>query len=54
MLSIELSDDGKTAHLKVDPRKTPNYVYEISCRDVAPSDKPLWPDYGFFTLHKIP
>jgi hypothetical protein len=54
VLSVELSDDGKTAKLKVDPRKTPNYVYDISCHEVAEPDKPLWPDYGFFTLHKIP
>ena len=52
--SVTLSDDGKTAKLKVDSRKTPNYVYDISCRDVAPPEKPLWPGYGFFTLHKIP
>ena len=54
VLAIELSDDGKTAKLKVDSRKTPNYIYDISCREVAEPDKPLWPDYGFFTLHKIP
>ena len=54
VLAIELSDDRKTATLKVDSRKTPNYVYDISCRDVAEPDKPLFPGYGFFTLHKIP
>ncbi len=54
VLAIELSDDGRTAKLKVDSRKTPNYVYDISCRDVADPDKPLFPAYGFFTLHKIP
>lgn len=54
VLAIELSDDGRTAKLKVDSRKTPNYVYDISCRGVAEPGKPLWPDYGFFTLHKIP
>ena len=51
---VELSDDGKTASLKVDSRKTPNYVYDISCRDVADPEKPFFPAYGFFTLHKIP
>ncbi len=54
VLSIELSDDAKTAKLKVDSRKAPNYVYDISCREVADPDKPLFPAYGFFTLHKIP
>lgn len=54
VLAVELSDDGKTAKLKVDPRKTPNYVYDISCRDVAEPDMPLFPAYGFFTLHRIP
>lgn len=54
VLAIELSDDGKTAKLKVDSRKAPNYVYDISCREVADPDKPLFPAYGFFTLHKIP
>lgn len=54
VLAIELSDDGKTAKLKVDSRKTPNYVYDISCRDVAPPDKAFFPSYGFFTLHRIP
>jgi hypothetical protein len=49
-----LSADGQTARLKVEPRKTPNYVYDISCREVAEPGKSLWPDYGFFTLHKIP
>ena len=52
--AIELSDDGKTVKLKVDSRKTPNYVYDISCREVADPDKPLFPAYGFFTLHRIP
>ena len=54
VLAIELSDDCKTAKLKVDSRKTPNYVYDISCRDVAPPDKAFFPSYGFFTLHRIP
>ena len=54
VLSIELSDDGKTAKLKVDSRKTPNYVYDISCRDVATADQAFFPSYGFFTLHRIP
>ncbi len=54
VLAVELGDDGKTVKLKVDSRKTPNYVYDISCRDVAESDKPLFPAYGFFTLHRIP
>ncbi len=54
VLAIELSDDGKTAKLKVDSRKSPNYVYDISCREVADPNKPLFPAYGFFTLHKIP
>ena len=54
VLAIELSDDGKTAKLKVDSRKTPNYVYDISCREVAEPDKPFFPGYGFFTLHRIP
>jgi hypothetical protein len=54
VLAVELSDDSKTAKLKVDSRKSPNYVYDISCRDVADSDKPFWPGYGFFTLHRIP
>lgn len=54
VLAIELSDDGKTAKLKVDSRKSPNYVYDISCREVADPDKPLFPAYGFFTLHRIP
>ncbi len=52
--SIALSDDGKTVKLKVDPRKTPNYVYDISCRDVAAQDQPFFPSYGFITLHRIP
>ena len=54
VLAIELSDNGKSAKLKVDSRKTPNYVYDISCREVAEPDKPLWPGYGFLTLHRIP
>ncbi len=54
VLAVELSDDGRTAKLKVDSRKTPNYVYDISCRDVADPNKPFFPAYGFFTLHKIP
>ena len=54
VLAIELRDDGKTARLKVDSRKTPNYVYDISCRDVSPPDKAFFPSYGFFTLHRIP
>jgi hypothetical protein len=54
VLSIELANDNKAAKLKVDSRKTPNYVYDISCRDVATSDKAFFPAYGFFTLHKIP
>ncbi len=54
VVSITLSDDKKTAKLKVDSRKTPNYVYDISCRDVAPADQAFFPSYGFFTLHKIP
>ena len=54
VLSIELSDDNKTAKLKVDSRKTPNYVYDISCREVADPDKPFFPAYGFFTLHRTP
>ena len=54
VLSVECSDDRKTAKLKVDSRKSPNFVYDISCRDVADPEKPLFPAYGFFTLHKIP
>lgn len=54
VLSVELSDDNKSAKLKVDSRKSPNYVYDISCRDVADPGKPLFPADGFFTLHKIP
>lgn len=54
VLHVKLSADGQTARLKVEPRKTPNYVYDISCREVAEPGKSLWPDYGFFTLHKIP
>jgi len=54
VVSVELTEDGKSAKLKVDSRKTPNYVYDISCREVADPDKPLFPAYGFFTLHKIP
>lgn len=52
--AIELSADARTVQLTVEGRKFPNYVYDISCREVADADKPLWPDYGFFTLHKIP
>jgi hypothetical protein len=54
VLRAELSQDGKTAHLQVAPRKTPNYVYDISCRDVADPEKPFFPAYGFYTLHQIP
>ena len=54
VLAIELSDDGKTAKLQVDSRKAPNYVYDISCREVADPNKPFFPGYGFFTLHRIP
>ncbi|MBC7816467.1 MAG: hypothetical protein IAG10_06200, partial [Planctomycetaceae bacterium] len=54
VLAVEVSADDKTAKLKVDSRKTPNYVYDISCREVADPDKPFFPAYGFFTLHRVP
>ncbi len=54
VLRAELSQDGKTAHLQVDPRKQGGYVYEIACQEVASADQPLWPAYGFYTLHQIP
>ena len=50
--SVDVSEDGLSAVLKVAPLKT-GFVYEINC-GLQVDGEPLWPATGHYTLHRIP
>lgn len=51
--TVRLSDDGKTAVIKVQPLKA-GFVYEISLNDSVAGKEELWPAEGFYSMKVLP
>lgn len=52
--SITLNETGTVASLKLTGLK-PGHVYDVSLGEIGTeNDRTLWPNVGFYTLHKLP